>query len=164
MVNSPSKILPQETFGEFENHTKGISSNIMIQMGYDGKGIGKEGQVIFILIVSQQRPKHEGLGFSGQEANTSVAQTTFIKERGIGKEAMCNKPLKFACRILEEGNKQTIPPSIFAPTLGGPRKKAKNHSHRLKIYGLICFCCNKMGHNSSDCWHYRRPSIPRKNY
>jgi hypothetical protein len=38
--------------------------------------------------VSQERPKHEGLVFSGQEDNTSSTQTTFLKERGIKKESI----------------------------------------------------------------------------
>jgi hypothetical protein len=48
MVNSPSN-----TLGDFENHSRGIGSKIMRKMGYDGQGIGKEGQGIFIPIVSQ---------------------------------------------------------------------------------------------------------------
>lgn len=35
-------------------------------MGYDDQGISKEGHVIMIPIVSQQRPKNEGLGFNGK--------------------------------------------------------------------------------------------------
>jgi hypothetical protein len=159
MVNSPSN-----TLGDFEKHTRGIGSKLMRKMGYDGQGIGKEGQGILIPIVAQQRPKHEGLGFSGQEANTSATQTTFVKARGTKKEAMCNKPLKYACRSLEEGNKEMILPSIFAPTLGGPSNQASKHHQRLKRYGLVCFCCKKMGHKASDCWHSRRPSNPCKNY
>jgi hypothetical protein len=52
----------------------------MRKMGYDGQGIGKEIQGILISILSQQRPKHEVLGFNGQEARIGSAQTTFIKE------------------------------------------------------------------------------------
>jgi hypothetical protein len=117
MVNSPSKILSQETFGDFEKHTRGIGSKLMRKMGYDGQGIGKEGQGIQIPIVAQKRPKHEGLGFGGQESITSSTQTTFFKARGIIKEAIpmeekavgkgvCSKPLKFACRDLEEETKR----------------------------------------------------------
>jgi hypothetical protein len=54
-------------------------------MVYHGQGIGKEGRGILIPIVPQQRPKHEGLEFSGQEAETSSSQTMFIKERRMGK-------------------------------------------------------------------------------
>jgi hypothetical protein len=61
LVKLPFKTLPQETFGDFEKHTRGIDSKLMRQMGYDGQGLGKEGQGILIPIVTQQRPKHEGL-------------------------------------------------------------------------------------------------------
>jgi hypothetical protein len=89
-------------------------------MGYDSQGIGKECQGILIPIVAQQRLKHEGLGFNGQEANTSVAQTTFVKAIETRKEAMYNRPLKSTCRSLEVGNNEMILPSIFSPILGGP--------------------------------------------
>jgi hypothetical protein len=42
-VNSSFKILPQESFGDFENKMRGIGSKIMIQMACDGQGIHKEG-------------------------------------------------------------------------------------------------------------------------
>jgi hypothetical protein len=64
LLNSPSKILHQYTFGDFEKHTRGIRSKIMRKMGY--YGLGKEGKWIMIPIVPQQRPKHEGLGFNGK--------------------------------------------------------------------------------------------------
>jgi hypothetical protein len=57
-------------------------------MGYDGQGIGKEGQGNLIPIVAQEIPKHEGLRFIGQEADTSSTQTTFVKTRGTKKEAI----------------------------------------------------------------------------
>jgi hypothetical protein len=78
LVNSPYNIFSQETFCDFEKHTRGIGSKVTRQMGYDGQGIQ-------IPIIAQQRPKHEGLGFSGQESNTNATQTTFIKARGTRK-------------------------------------------------------------------------------
>lgn len=60
-------------------------------MGYDGQGLGKEGQGILILVVGQQRPKHVGLGFSGQQSNISSAQITFVNARRIVKETILIK-------------------------------------------------------------------------
>jgi hypothetical protein len=64
LLNSPSKTLHQDTFGDFEKHTRGIRSKLMRKMGDDV--LGKEGKWIMIPIVPQQRPKHEGLGFNGK--------------------------------------------------------------------------------------------------
>jgi hypothetical protein len=50
LVNSPFKNLPQETFGDFEKHTRGIGSKLMRKIGYDGQGLRKEGKGILIPI------------------------------------------------------------------------------------------------------------------
>jgi len=39
MVNTPSNILSQEKFWDFEKHTREIGSNLMRKMGYAGQGI-----------------------------------------------------------------------------------------------------------------------------
>ena len=62
-------------------------------MGYNGQGLDKRSQGIVYYIVIEQRPKHEGLGFSGKDKvsdyNSSQARTTkitFVKARGIEEE------------------------------------------------------------------------------
>lgn len=147
-------------------------------MGYDGQGLGKEGQGILILVVGQQRPKHVGLGFSGQESNISSAQITFVNARWIVKEAIlikekvagkwpCRIPLKYACRDLEERKNVMILPSRSSPAIGGPSNQVDKHHYKLKMYGTLCLvfcCCKKMGHNASNCWQFRILSNPSMNY
>lgn len=118
-------------------------------MGYDGQGLGKEGQGFLILDVGQQRLKHVGLGFSGQESNIISAQINFVKARWIVKEAIpikekvagkwpCRIPLKYACRDLEERKKVMILPSISSPAIGGPSNQVDKHHYKLKMYGTLC--------------------------
>lgn len=64
MVSSPSLYLSQEHLGYFEKYTRGIGSNLLRQMGYDGQGKGNRSQGIVSPIVAELRMKHEGLGFS----------------------------------------------------------------------------------------------------
>jgi hypothetical protein len=61
LVSSPSLDISQENFGEFENHTRGIGSKLLRNMGYDGQGLGKRRQGIISPIVVTLRVKHEGL-------------------------------------------------------------------------------------------------------
>jgi len=42
-----------------------------------------------------------------------------MEEKATGK-GVCNKPHTYNCRDFEEGIKNTIMPSQYAPTLGGP--------------------------------------------
>jgi len=53
MVKSPSKTLLEDIFSDFEKKIASISSKLMRKMGYDGPGIGKEGEGILIPIVAK---------------------------------------------------------------------------------------------------------------
>jgi hypothetical protein len=77
---------------------------------------------------------------------------------------MCSKPLKYSCRSLEEGTTKMILPSIFTPTLGGPRNQDSKHHHKLNRYRIFCFSCKKRGHKDSNCWNSKRPRNPCRNY
>lgn len=49
--------------GSFEKHTRGIVSKLMSKMGYEGKGLGKQAQVIIESIMVEERPKYLGLRY-----------------------------------------------------------------------------------------------------
>ena len=73
----------QEHFGEFENHTRGIVFKLLIQIGYDGKGIDKRRQGILSPIVVAPRIEHEGISFNGRGENPMTMKTTFLKVKDM---------------------------------------------------------------------------------
>jgi hypothetical protein len=75
--------LSQEHIGDFENHIRGIGSNLLRQMGYNGQGIRKRSQYIISPIVVELRVKHEGLCFEGIEEKAMTTKITFVKEKYI---------------------------------------------------------------------------------
>jgi putative hemolysin len=150
MVNSPSKILSQEPLSDFKKHTRDIGSMLLRQMDYKDEGLCKKDKGVVIPIVAQQRPKYEGIKFSGQEVRTSSTQTTFVKARGTGKEAIAIEEKAIEKRVCSRPSNQT-----------------SNHHHKPKRYGmvsLVCFYCKKKGHIGSNVRHSRRPSSPCRNY
>ena len=51
------------SFSEFKKHTSGIGCNLLTKMGYDGKGLGINGQVIPNPIQEEAIPRYAGLGY-----------------------------------------------------------------------------------------------------
>jgi hypothetical protein len=54
-------------FGAFEKHTTCIGSKLMKQMGYEGRGLGANGQGIVRPIEVVEWPRYTGLGYVREE-------------------------------------------------------------------------------------------------
>ena len=52
-----------DDFIVFENHTTGIGSKLLERMGYEGKGLGVNGQGIVNPIKVEELPHQVGLGY-----------------------------------------------------------------------------------------------------
>jgi hypothetical protein len=84
--DDPNDISKDESLSEdveigcFEKYTKGVGSKIMNNIGYDGKGLGKNGQGIQKPIQMCVRPINEGLGYEGPTRNATIK---FMKEETL---------------------------------------------------------------------------------
>lgn len=61
-----SCMFPYNDFIVFENHTTGIGSKLLKRMGYEGKGLGINGQEIINPIKVHELPCQERLGYVGK--------------------------------------------------------------------------------------------------
>lgn len=62
-----SCMFPNDDFAVFENHTIGIGSKLLKKMGYEGKGLGINGQGIVNSIKVEELPRQAGLGYVRKE-------------------------------------------------------------------------------------------------
>jgi len=60
-------MFPDNDFAVFENHTTGIGSKLLKRMGYEGKGLGINGQGIVNPIKVEELPCQAGLGYVRKE-------------------------------------------------------------------------------------------------
>ena len=55
------------SFTTFGQHNRGVGMTPLSKMGYEGGGLGIDGQGITNLIMVQERPKYQGLGYGQRE-------------------------------------------------------------------------------------------------
>jgi len=70
-----SCVSPDDDFAIFENHTTRIGSKLLKRMGYEGKGLGINGQGIVNPIKLEELPHQAGLGYVRKEVG-ECAETT----------------------------------------------------------------------------------------
>ena len=56
-------MFPDDDFVVFESHTIGIGSKLLKKMGYEGKGLGINGQGIVNAIKVEELPRQARLGY-----------------------------------------------------------------------------------------------------
>ena len=59
---------------DFERHSRGIGSKLLMKMGYEGKGLGKHAQGIVEPIVVEERPRYFGIGYGQHDGECSKIQ------------------------------------------------------------------------------------------
>jgi hypothetical protein len=69
--SSNSPYSREDGFGAFEKHTRGIGLKLLTKMGYEGKGLGIQGQGIVNPIEVVDRPRYLGLGYEEVEIGAS---------------------------------------------------------------------------------------------
>jgi hypothetical protein len=67
------------SLNEFKEHTYGIGFKLLTKMGYDGKGLGINGQGMTNPIQVEGRPHYAGLGY-GKEGDGECSKTTEVRE------------------------------------------------------------------------------------
>jgi hypothetical protein len=82
-VSLSSNSSKDECFGGFEKHTRGIGSQLLLKMGYEGKGLGKHAQGIVEPIIVEERPKFCGLGYEQWDGENPKFEETKGKVRSI---------------------------------------------------------------------------------
>jgi len=65
--SSVSFLDDDDDLGAFEKHTTNIGSRLMKKMGYEGKGLGVNGQGIVNTIQVEELPRHARLGYVRKE-------------------------------------------------------------------------------------------------
>jgi len=65
-----------DDFVVFENHTRGIGSKLLKRMGYEGKGMGINGQGIVSPIKVEELPRQVGLGYVRMEVGECTETTS----------------------------------------------------------------------------------------
>jgi hypothetical protein len=119
--------------GCFEKHTKGIGSKLMNKMGFEGKGLGKNGQGIQKPIQICVRPRNEGLGYEGQTSNATIK---FVKA-----ETLTTSESSTSSNSSNE-------PGAEATTTNQVQKQEQCCSH-----------CGRTWHVKEKCWNLHPCSI-----
>lgn len=89
-----------ENFGTFELYTKGFGSKMMAKMGFEGGGLGKDGQGMAAPIEVIKRPKSLGLGMEFSKEVDDPVKNTPTKPKSQRLAAFENHTKRFGSKMM----------------------------------------------------------------
>jgi hypothetical protein len=110
-----------ELLSEFEKHTKGIGSKILMKMSYDGQGLDNSRQGILSPIVATPWAKHEGLGFDRRSENAITMKTIFVNEKDMLEQDFSSEKAIVSKGVI------TPPPHCFGRLEGSNEESSQTH-------------------------------------
>lgn len=103
-VNSSSHLVSDIPLGQFEKHTKGIRSKLMVKMGFNRKCLGKNGQGDANPIQVEDQPQFVGLGYSsGQMEIEESSKTAEGRKASTSQEST---PLELQDSAIKRNNER----------------------------------------------------------
>ncbi|XP_029732153.2 zinc finger CCCH-type with G patch domain-containing protein [Aedes albopictus] len=136
---------PDQRLGDWEKHTKGIGSKIMLKMGYVvGAGLGSRGEGIVVPVSAQVLPQGRSLDYCMQlreQANgdknlfsveKKLLRQKRIQEKRDSKNYAKNKPKKDVFNFL---NSEIFGSNSSLPSPSTSRNSTGNHSSPIDLPG-----------------------------
>jgi hypothetical protein len=139
----------QDGFGAFEKHTRGIGLRLLTKMGYEGKGLGIEGQGIVNPIKAVERPRYLGLGYGEVDLGASSRMGSKTSKASNAS----NGQLKSLQEHFTKGNGASLQ-DCGSECKSYPKKSEDQHGrYNGHVFTDSIFYYNKNNHVIRNLWN-----------